>query len=456
MTSARIKPFFYSVWMTPAHYLSGEGCPKCARKKMLKQEFIDKCKEKFKGQNLNFDKCDYVNDSTKVTCICEIHGEFQKYPYQLLRKGEGCPKCSFEKNCLKRRKTQEDFIKDIDRIHGDKYDISNVTYEVGYKMIYPVCHVKYKNGTEHGAFPISANNFLQGCGCPKCSRLHSNVEIEFSDFISSLDNNVVIEDREILEGREIDLFLPDRKIGFEFDGLYWHSEVKKSEFYHFEKTDDCEKNGVKLYHVFEDEWKFKKDIVKSKIKSILGKTENKIYARKCSVREIDSKTLKDFLEHNHLQGNANSKYRYGLYYNEELVSVMSFGHLRKNLGSKKTENTYELLRFCNKLNTTVVGGASKLLKHFIKNINPKCIISYADRRWSDGNLYTKLGFTHIRNSKPNYYYIVGHKRENRFKYRKDVLVKEGFDPDKSEKEIMKERGFLRIYDCGSMVFRLDL
>ena len=123
---------------------------------------------------------------------------------------------------------------------------------------------------------------------------------------------------------------------------------------------------------------------------------------------------------------------------------------------KKGEGVYELLRFCNKLNTTVVGGASKLLKHFIKTVNPKSIISYADKRWSNGNLYEKLGFIHTHDSKPNYFYIVNNKRENRFSYRKDILVKEGYDKTKTEHEIMLERKIYRIYDCGCMVFRLDL
>ena len=132
---------------------------------------------------------------------------------------------------------------------------------------------------------------------------------------------------------------------------------------------------------------------------------------------------------------------------------MTFGNLRKNLGSTSKEGCYELLRFCNKLNTTVVGGASKLFKHFLKEYKPKEVISYCDRRWSEGNLYEMLGFEFSHNSKPNYFYVINGKRENRFKYRKDILVKEGFDPNKSEHEIMLERGIYRIYDCGCKVYK---
>lgn len=131
---------------------------------------------------------------------------------------------------------------------------------------------------------------------------------------------------------------------------------------------------------------------------------------------------------------------------------MTFGNLRKNLGQKAKEGNFELLRFCNKLNTTVIGGASKLFKYFIKNYNPYYVISYADRRWSSGNLYYKLGFEFVHNTQPNYFYTKGNSRLNRFGFRKSELVKQGFDPLKTEHEIMKERGYNRIYDCGAMKF----
>ena len=133
---------------------------------------------------------------------------------------------------------------------------------------------------------------------------------------------------------------------------------------------------------------------------------------------------------------------------------MCFGKPRINLGSRNSEEgEYELLRFCNKLYTTVVGGASKLFKHFIDAYNPSLITSYCDRRWSVGKMYEALGFTLSHKSQPNYYYIQGNNRKNRFKFRKSELIKEGFDPNKSESEIMKERGIHRIYDCGTLVFK---
>jgi hypothetical protein len=245
-------------------------------------------------------------------------------------------------------------------------------------------------------------------------------------------------------------------IAIEFDGLYWHSEKKVKNDYHLNKTIECEKKGIQLIHVFEDEWLYKQDIVKSRLSNILGLTPSKIYGRKTEIREVTPKDSKVFLDTNHIQGNVNSSIKLGLYYNDELVSLMTFGTLRKSMGGISKEGSYELFRFCNKLDTTVIGGADKLLKHFIKTYNPKEIISYADRRWSQGGLYEKLGFTHIHDSKPNYWYIIGTNREYRFKYRKDVLVKEGFDPSKTEHQIMLERGINRIYDCGNKKYVLSI
>ena len=161
-----------------------------------------------------------------------------------------------------------------------------------------------------------------------------------------------------------------------------------------------------------------------------------------------------FLNENHIQGTVGGKINYGLYYDDELITIMTFGNGRNVMNGSNYE--WELLRFCNKINHSVIGGASKLLKHFIKENNPTNIISYADIRWSDGNLYNKLGFNYKNSSNPNYYYVVNKKREHRYKFRKDILVSEGFDSNKTEKQIMTERGYNRIYDCGNLVYFTSL
>ena len=185
----------------------------------------------------------------------------------------------------------------------------------------------------------------------------------------------------------------------------------------------------------------------------MGLITNKIYARKCIIKELTPKISSEFLINNHIQGNVNASIKIGLYYNDELVSIMTFGKLRNVLGNKiKTENEYEMLRFCNKLNTQVMGGASRLYSFFKLKYKPLKVISFANRRYSNGYLYKQLKFKFEYNTIPNYWYVVGKKRKHRFLFRKDVLVKEGFDATKTEHEIMSQRKIPRIYDCGNIKY----
>jgi hypothetical protein len=293
--------------------------------------------------------------------------------------------------------------------------------------------------------------------CTICNPFYkkdSHGENEVYDFlIGLLGDNIEINNRKILNGKELDIIIDKHNLAIEFNGLYWHNELFVDKNYHINKTKKCKENNIRLIHIFEDEWVYKEDIVKSRLKNILGLAERKIYARKCEIREVKNNDAKNFLNENHIQGTVKSKYKIGLYYDNELISIMTFGNGRIIMGGKKNE--LELLRFCNKLNTSVLGGASKLLNYFIKTYNPKKIISYADRRWSEGELYEKLNFTLVSESKPNYWYVIKNKREYRFKYRKSMLVKEGFDDKKSERDIMFERGLYRIYDCGALRYEIN-
>ena len=297
--------------------------------------------------------------------------------------------------------------------------------------------------------------------CTECYNIRtpSNIEIELKNFLLELDNNFVLNNRNIISPYELDIFNSKHKIGIELNGLYWHSTQFKDNKYHLNKTNLCIDKNIQLLQIFEDEWINKKEIVKSIIKSKLGFFGEKIYARKCEVKEInDNKLVRFFLNENHIQGFIGAKHKIGLFYNNELVSLMSFGKSRKSLGSNFKNNEYEMLRFCNKLNTQVIGGASKLLNYFIKNNKPNKITTFADRRYSNGNLYEKLNFEKKYNTKPNYWYFKRNtmQRYHRFNFRKDKLVKEGYNKNKTEFQIMEERGYFRIYDCGNIKYELTL
>lgn len=278
-------------------------------------------------------------------------------------------------------------------------------------------------------------------------------EDEVFNFIKSLYGTVVRNEKEV-EGMKIEIFIPDKNIGFECDGLYSHNELFFDKKYHFKKTQICEANGIRLIHIFEDEWMNRRHVCESRIKNILGMTENKVYARQCEIVEITGKECKEFMNRNHLQGGVYSPINIALKHNGQIVSVMSFGKKRKNLGSVSKEGEYEMLRFANEINYGIVGGASKMLDYFIKTYKPTALTSYCDIRWSDGNLYDKLGFKMDHISEPSYFYVIDGKRKNRFQFRKDVLVSEGYDKSKSEHQIMLDRHIYRVYDCGCKVFTL--
>ena len=442
-TNVKIGCYKHGVFeQQPSNHLKGNGCHRCdvENRTKSKEKFINEAKL-VHGDKYDYSKVNYVNSFNKIKILCPEHGEFEQQPNNHLV-GKGCVLCGKIKSGNKQIKSKEDFINNANLIHDNVYNYSNVEYTGAFEKVKIVC-------SKHGIFEQIPNSHLRGGGCPKCALKYNKNEGELKEFIKSLGVVVSGNTKNIIKPHELDVYIPSHNLAIEFDGLYWHSELYRDKNYHLNKTLQCEKQGIRLIHIFEDEWLNKQDIVKSRLKNILGLTKDKLYARKCEIKEISSQESRVFLDTNHLQGNVNSSIRLGLFYDNELVSLMTFGSLRKSMGQKPLDGSYELLRFCNKLDTSVIGGADRLLKYFIKTYQPKEIISYADRRWSQGGLYNKLGFEFIHDSEPNYFYIIGKTREHRFKYRKDVLIKEGFDKNNTERQIMLDREIHRIYDCGT-------
>ena len=252
----------------------------------------------------------------------------------------------------------------------------------------------------------------------------SDIENDIYLYIKSIYSGKIIQnDRSILNGKEIDIYLPEMNLAIEFNGLYWHSEVYKDKMYHQEKTILCENKGIQLIHIWEDDWLDKKDIVKDIIQSKLGMND-KIPARKCTIKEVSSKESKEFLEKYHIQGNVNASIRIGLYYDDSLVEIATFGKLRNILHSNGQENQYELYRLCSKSGYTVVGGVSKLLTHFIRKYQPKQIVSYANLDISNGNVYNSF-FKKISITSPGYYWSKDGYKYHRSNFTKHIRVKNG-------------------------------
>lgn len=283
--------------------------------------------------------------------------------------------------------------------------------------------------------------------CNEISDSKSSYEEVLFKFISDNYDGEII--RSYRDKYEIDIYLPYFEIGIEVNGLYYHSSKFKEKNYHLEKTTFFEKRGIRIIHIWEDDIIHKIDIIKSILINILKKSK-RIFARKCEIKEINDKAIiKDFLDINHIQGYTNSsKKSIGLLYNNELVSLMCFDDLE---GRKRIKDGgFNLNRFCNKLNTTVVGGASKLLKYFIDNYSPSYIISYSDYSFSNGNLYKNLGFNVLKKTYPDYKYIVANKRIHKSNFKKDKM---GIKNEKiSEREFTELKGIYRIWDCGKIKF----
>lgn len=285
----------------------------------------------------------------------------------------------------------------------------------------------------------------------------STFEKEIIYYLESLGITNIITNKRKLIGKELDIFLPDYNLAIEYNGLFWHhdriSHITKT--YHYDKFKACENKNIELFTIFGDSWAAKKDIWKEKIKAKVGKSETKVYARKTSVVSLLPYETKEILDKHHVQGYCTSQVCYGLKFKNELVAIMTFSKQRHGIGKDRGEDAYELVRYVS--TCTVIGGASKLLSYFIKMNSPKILYSYSNNQYSVGKLYNILGFTLENEYKAGYWYYspINKRSYHRSNYTKYKLVAAGFDKTQTEREIMYNRGFLRLWDCGTRTWVLN-
>lgn len=336
---------------------------------------------------------------------------------------------------------------------------------------------EYKNGQHTYEFTcnkcghVFTDKLING-NVPRCLKCYpmqgfggvSTGQIELLNYIKSLlpsDVLIINNDRSIFnDGKELDIYIPSYNLAIEYNGLYWHSENhgNKNKNYHLNKTKLCEQKGIQLLHIWDIEWIYKQNIVKSIIKSKLQLIKNKIYGRNTVIQKISPIIAKKFLQDNHIAGFINSKINLGLYNkkNNQLVAVMTFGKTRFN----NNKNQWELYRYATKLNTAVIGGLSKLLKYFQKYYSSN-IITFLDRRFStplknyfNNNKNYKLNIT-----QPDYWYtdyktIIG----SRLKFQKHKLNKQLniFDNTLTEWQNMQLNNYDRVWDCGNLKYQFKL
>ena len=253
--------------------------------------------------------------------------------------------------------------------------------------------------------------------CPICfPKTISNGERELREFVEqNYHGEIIFNDRTILSGKELDIYIPELKIAVEYDGVYWHNGVNN-----YFKYEECKKQGIRLIHIIENTWIQKKEIVKSILRTYLNIQPKKYYARKCEVKEISEKIYKDFCEKNNLQGYETAIIKLGLFHNNELIQIMSFN------------SSFEIVRECSKLNCGVIGGKDKLLKYLERKYNPKEITSYCWKDYFDGKSYINSGFKLVKETEPNCFYA------------KSNL---------SSLERKENDEYLKIFDYGNFVFK---
>jgi len=348
-------------------------------------------------------------------------------------------------------------LKYVTNSHLKKHGITSWEYKLKYPMSMS-CSINFKKRmTEQLAA-------AQESAIPKWV---SGPETDLRTFISGLGLEFSGSNRSLLRGTEVDILIPSLKIGIEFNGNRYHSEIygKKRRTHHLDKLMKMNDVGYGLVQIFEDEWEERGEQVCSKLKRILGCDSGaKVSARDCDVAMIDASIKNSFLNKYHIQGEDRSTIHYGLMHNDDLVAVMTFDPHRNMTQSK--DGQYELKRFATKDGLFVRGGAGKLLASFIREVKPKSIMSFADRRWTlnvNNNMYTALGFQFDGSTPPEYHYYNSRlhrtKRWNKFQFGKSSIAKKFphiYHPEKTEWRMMQEAGFDRIWDCGKFRYVMIL
>ena len=404
------------------------------------------------------------NEKQKIKCLL-CNKTFEATPKSKIMNHKkfgsiGCPECSL--NSSFNFKKEEIIL----RLKNKGFQLMSE-----YKGIKDKTKVSYDQCPYHHTWSdIPANLVYRDNGCKICRHLSNRA----SEIITGISNREYINlikrflnhfsDFKI----ETDYTIDRYKSTFKFNNVAvflvpinnFRQNVVKDKKYFIKMMKTYENNGIRLLIIYETEYRDKEVIITSKIRNILHRQNlPSIMARKCTIREIDGKSKSKFLNDHHIQGNSPSNIDLGAFYENKLVAVMTFIKPRVLMGfkNKNYDNIYELARYASDNNFRISGMGSKLLKHFKNNYNWEEIFSYADLRWSSGDLYYKLGFELVQTASANYHYIIDGKIMHRWGYRKDKLKElfpDRYDPKLTEYENMLNFGYDRIWDCGNYKFVL--
>lgn len=433
--------------ISPNKLKKGQGCVECgtaratdARKVKL-PEFLERA-EALHGRTYDYSKVEYTDYVTPVTLVCSVHGDFQQTPLAHVQHGAGCRKCASLANSQTVKVSHSQFLQRASELHGNRYayptEIASITQPVEIS-----CSV-------HGSFWQAPYAHLRGQGCAKCVSTISKGQVEVLEYVKSLGfTDAVLDYRYGESRREFDVYIPSKKFGIEFDGVYFHSSKFKSNGYHAEKLKEAEEAGVTLVQIFSDQWEFANNQAKALLASRLGVSSRGTFARYCKIAEISNEEARSFHEKYHIQGWKRNGTNVALILDSEIVAVMTFTSIYSKRGEVSNPGEFELARFSSKLR--VVGGASKLFSYFVKFYKAKKVVSYSDNRLFSGGMYGSLGFLREGVTQPSYTYVVQGRRVHKSHFRHSNLAKvlgEAYDPAKTEREICENAGYYQVYDSG--------
>ena len=464
------------------HIENKQGCPKCGKDR-FKQWKIDKnIKDRKEYPKWFIDELAYEEDKQKakdrkfswsahVDFLCPIHGVYSQridahMNTKTMEKKQGCPKCGSIKQKESRKKTLIEHRKEypqwfIDELahEEDKNRAKNKTLLTG-DIVDFICPI-------HGVYSQYVHNHINTstgtplCGCPACGNRASMYEKEIYEYVNTFCKDALERDRSTVKSEttnrymELDVYIPEKRIGIEYNGSFWHREDGKGRDYHLNKYLLCEKNNIRLISIFDKDWMENKEKIKSFLHNILS-PKILVYGRNTEIKVISKEEANNLYDTYHLKGGDSSiSVSYGLFYKADLISAMSFS--RPKFGSQK-DMEWDISRYCVRYGYSVIGGAEKLFKAFLKEYTPQSIISYSDNDYFSGDVYKKLGFVFDKITDLPYYWA----KDNVFYSRQKCQVKilkekypdiynKALEDNASNKEeyIMHALGFYKVYRCGN-------
>lgn len=432
-------------------HIKGSGCEKCGIESARVKSTNTLERNITKARGLFGEVYDYsevppdTSSTTPITLKCRIHAlSFTTTWNQHLSSKVGCPVCSKERTQLaemcnhgvthhKQRHLGPNVVAALDDMdalikmnHDDGMSLAEIAISIG-------CHPT----TVHRRFVSNGVEVKTQSGT-------STGEKQVQQYVASLvgDSETFVNTKQVIAPLELDIYIPSHNLAIEYCGLYWHSELFRDRSYHVNKLEMCQKRGIRLITIFEDEWVHKRELVEKKLSAILHHSNaSTVYARSCSIIPLDNREKVEFFDANHIQGSGPGSVTYGLQCNDSIVAAMTF--------IKQRGGRWDLNRYATACN--VPGGFTKLLKHFRRNNEWIEIVSFADRRWSEGGVYDRNGFTLDATLPPDYSYIINNKTVHKFNFRHSKLHRflgERYDPTISEVKNMNAAGYYRIFNCG--------